>query len=153
MRVVVTFNEIFSRFPVFTGREPSWCTRCTAACLRRRWRGTWWSLGWISLSWRTLGAPGGHGTSEHLLPWTVIHQLSETTVLMQSLSLSFSLSGLAAVCQRSGMWRIHRMWVNSLSALTCPGTRGLTSSQFSPMTFTKFSKSPKLPKNSDNMLG
>lgn len=64
-----------------------------------------------------------------------------------------ALSGPAAACQRSGTWRIPGMLVKSLCALTCPGTRGLTSPPFSPMTFTKSSKSPKLPKKSDNVLG
>lgn len=45
------------------------------------------------------------------------------------------------------------MSVKSPSAPTCPGTLDPTSPQSFPMTFTKFSKSPKPPKMSDNTAG
>lgn len=45
------------------------------------------------------------------------------------------------------------MSVKSPSAPTCPGTHDPTSPQSFLMTFTKFSKSPKRPKISDNILG
>lgn len=44
------------------------------------------------------------------------------------------------------------MSVKPPSALTCPGAHDPTSPQSFPMTFTKSSKSPKLPKISDNIV-
>lgn len=55
--------------------------------------------------------------------------------------------GPGAACQRSGMLRIHKMWVKFPSALTCPGTHDPTSPQSFPMRFTKFSKSLKIKDN------
>lgn len=62
-------------------------------------------------------------------------------------------SGLGAACQRSGILRIPIMLVKSPSAPTCPGAHDPTSPQSFPMTFTKFSKSPKPLKISDNTAG
>lgn len=77
--------------------------------------------------------------------------LMNIVFLSLSLSLPFIVLPLllslrpdpGAACQRSGISRILKMLVKFLFAPTCPGTHGLTSPQSFPMTFTKFSKSPK----------
>lgn len=62
-------------------------------------------------------------------------------------------SGLGAACRKSGTLRIPKMSVNFPSAPKCPGTHAHTSPQSFQMTFTKCSKSLKLPKISDNIIG
>ena len=77
---------------------------------------------------------------------------SESSFPSCSLTLLCSL-GLGAACQRSGTLRTPKTSVEFPSAPKCPGTHDPTSSQSFSMTFTKFSKFPKPPKISDNIVG
>lgn len=139
--------------------EDSWCTRRTrylntisglSHCyLRPLFSFTFWVFSWCFLKTRRFLFSSN--TEQIVYSWlTFFSSLFFSSSFFPPLCFP---PGRVAACQRSGTLRIPKILVKLPSAPTCPGTHDPTSPQSSPMTFTKFSKSPKLPKISDNIVG